>query len=269
MCSSDLTEVEMAYYPGKRTSLALDAALANKNRTEREEWGTNIRKLYLVGSEQLAGRIAEAEGAKPVYNWIDLILNPMSDYNLTVKQCIRLLAAEKANGTANYDLIQKALNEWVNSVILYGAFFVLLTAFFLILRGNFIQSGFTFQGDRMKRLRMLGMEKRQLRNMNLLQGLYEARGTWLAVPVVYGVKLYQYARSLVEDTVTGRWSIYLEETGKMSSDVKEILMYRWDDQVTLWVCLVVLVLMLLLHVLTRYLVSRSAIAALDNREQEG
>lgn len=263
------TEVEMAYYPGKRTSLALDAALANKNRTEREEWGTNIRKLYLVGSEQLAGRIAEAEGAKPVYNWIDLILNPMSDYNLTVKQCIRLLAAEKTNGTANYDLIQKALNEWVNSVILYGTFFVLLTAFFLILRGNFIQSGFTFQGDRMKRLRMLGMEKRQLRNMNLLQGLYEARGTWLAVPVVYGVKLYQYARSLVEDTVTGQWSIYLEETGKMSSDVKEILMYRWDDQMTLWVCLVVLVLMLLLHVLTRYLVSRGAIAALDEKEQEG
>jgi len=126
----------------------------------------------------------------------------------------------------------------------------LLTAFFLILRANIIQSGFTFQGDRMKRLRMLGMELRQLRNMNLWQGLYEARWTWLAILPVYGV------------------SVYLEETGKMSSDLKEILKYRWDDQVTWWVCLVVLVLMILLHVLTRYLVSRGAIAAVDYREQE-
>jgi len=175
------------------------------------------------------------------YNWIDLTLNPLSDYNLTVKQCTRLLTAEGASGAANYEQLQKALSEWVNSLILYGMFFVLLTAFFLILRANIIQSGFTFQGDRMKRLRMLGMELRRLRNMNLWQGLYEARWTWLAVLPVYGVKLYQYARGITENTETGQW----------------------------WVCLVVLVLMILLHVLTRYLVSRGAIAALDNREQEG
>ena len=53
----------------------------------------------------------------------------------------------------------------------------------------------------------------------------------------------------------------------MSSDIGEVLRYRWDDQVELWVCLVVLIFVVLLHVLTRYLVSRSAIAALDDAER--
>ena len=233
------TEVEWEYYPAQRPSLAFDAVGANLDR--ENSWGTRNRHLYLVGSEQLARKIAKVEGAVAAYNWIDLTLNPLSDYNLTVKQCTRLLTAEGASGEAYYERLQKALSEWVNSLILYGMFFVLLTAFFLILRANIIQSGFTFQGDRMKRLRMLGMELRQLRNMNLLQGLYEARWAWLAILPVYGVKLYQYARSISEEAETGQW----------------------------WVCLVVLGLMVLLHVLTRYLVSRSAIAALDNREQEG
>ncbi len=228
-------EVESEYYPTQRTSLASDAKFINANREDR--FSVN-RKLYLVGSEQLAQKIAEVEGAEAAYNWIDLTLNPLSDYNLTVKQCTRLLTAEGASGAANYERLQKALSEWVNSLILYGMFFVLLTAFFLILRDNIIQSGFIFQGDRMKRLRMLGMELRQLRNMNLWQGLYEARWIWLAVLPVYGVKLYQYAKRL---------------TG--------------DDQVELWVCLVVLVLMILLHVLTRYLVSCSVIAALNDAEE--
>ena len=121
----------------------------------------------------------------------------------------------------------------------------------------------------MKRLRMLGMELRQLRNMNLLQGLYEARWTWLAVPIVYAVKIRQYVRELTPEDISVTVSVFLEETGTMSSDVKEILKYRWDEQVEVWVCLAVLAVVLVLHVLTRYLVSRGAIAALDNREQEG
>jgi len=233
------TEVEWEYYPAQRPSLAYYAVGANLDR--ENSWGTRNRHLYLVGSEQLAREIAKVEGAVAAYNWIDLTLNPLSDYNLTVKQCTRLLTAEGASGEAYYERLQKALSEWVNSLILYGMFFVLLTAFFLILRANIIQSGFTFQGDRMKRLRMLGMELRQLRNMNLWQGLYEARWIWLAVLPVYGVKLYQYTQGITENAETGQW----------------------------WVCLVVLVLMLLLHVLTRYLVSRGAIAALDEKEQEG
>ncbi len=150
-----------------------------------------------------------------------------------------------------------------------ACFFVMLVAFFLVLRANIIQSGFTFQGDRMKRLRMLGMELRQLRNMNLLQGLYEARWIWLAVPIVYAVKIRQYVRELTPEDISVTIGVFLEETGTMTSDIKEILKYRWDEQVEVWVCLAVLAVVLVLHALTRYLVSRGAIAAVDNREQEG
>lgn len=256
-------EVTEKYYPTEAATLAMQAALTNSDVITRPGKKEKINKsIYLVGTEQLAQRIAEAEGTEVCYNWIDLQLNPLANYNLTIKQCTWLLASEGASGSSYYELLQQELGEWLNGTILYGMFFVMLTAFFFILRTNIIQSGFTFQGDRMKRLRMLGMEKRQLRNMNLLQGFYEARWVWLAVPLVYGVKIYQYWKQLAAEEA-GSWFMYLEETGDMSSDPGEILRYRWDDLVELRVCLVVLIFVMLLHVLTRYLVSRSAIAALD------
>lgn len=253
------------YYPTGPVTLAMQAALTNSDILPDR---ARINKtIYLVGSEQLAQRIAEAEGTELRYNCIDLELNPLANYNLTIKQCMRLLASEGASGSSNYEILQQQLGEWMNATILYGMFFVMLTAFFLILRANIIQSGFTFQGERMKRLRMLGMERRQLRNLNLLQGLYEARWVWLAVPLVYGVKIYQYRKKLVA-MEEGSWLIYLEETGVMTSDIGEILRYRWDDLAELWVCLAVLAFVTALHVVTRYLVSRSAIAALDDTERK-
>ena len=255
-------EVTEEYYPAGTTSLAVNAAMHNS--VER----LINKNLYLVGSEQLARTIAKAEGTEFRYNWIDIELNPLAQYDLTVKQCVKLLASEGARGNSYYEFLQQKKAEFVNGILLYGMFFVMLVAFFLVLRANIIQSGFTFQGDRMKRLRMLGMELRQLRNMNLLQGLYEARWTWLAVPIVYAVKIRQYVRELTPEDASVTIGVFLEETGTMTSDVREILKYRWDEQVELPLCLAVLVVVLVLHVLTRYLVSRGAIAALDNREQE-
>lgn len=260
------SEVLEAYYPST-FSLAQEAATNNQIM----EYGGNVinRNLYLVGSEQLAKTIAKAENTEFHYNWIDLYINPSANYNLTIKQCTDLLATEGAKGNTYYEVIQTIYGEWINYAILYGMFFLMLIGFFLILRANFVQSGFVFHNDRMRRLRMLGMEKRQLRKMNLLQGLYEARWSFLAIPLVYGVKIYQYVQSITEKAATGQWGLFLEETGAISSDVKEILKYRWDDQVALWVCLAVLVVVVALHVLTRYLVARGAIADLDKKEQEG
>ena len=255
------SEVLEEYYP---TTFSLSHEVAMQQGSQFIN-----RNLYLVGSEQLAKSIAAAEGTEFRYNWIDLYINPRANYNLTIKQCADLLATEGAKGITYYEMFQTLYGEWINSAILYGMFFLLMIGFFLILRANFVQSGFTFQGDRMRRLRMLGMEKRQLRRMNLLQGLYEARWSFLAVPLVCGIKIYQYVKMVTQEVETGNRYFYLEETGALSADVKEILKYRWDDQVALWVCLAVLAVVLGLHVLTRYLVSRGAIAALDNREQEG
>ena len=252
------TEVTTEYFPTSG-GLALLAAMA-------KERGWAVNDLYLIGSEQLAKTIAKAEGSEFCYNWIDIKLNQFANYNLTVKQCTQLLSLEGASGNSHYEILQQELGELVNSLVMYGMFMALLVAFFMILRANTIQSGFLFQKERLKRLRMLGMEKRQLKKMNLLQGLYEARWVWLAVPLLYGVKAYRLWKVYGDLQDKNSMGIYLEELGALTKDRWMLLRYHLPEQVPLWVCLVVLVVMIGLHVLTRYLVSRGTIKAIDEDE---
>ena len=208
--------------------------------------------LYILGSEALGRKIAEAEGKEYLYNRVEINMDGLTNYNTTVKQCAELLDMDNMNVETMHEIKQLQLNEWITTFIMYFTFIALLSAFFIIIRNNIIQAGFLFEGNRIMRLRMLGMDKIQIKKMYLLQGLYESRWIWLALLVTYSVRGFE----IYKEYNGSQYQVYIEELGTYTEDIRKIIRYTMDSRVNIWICLVVMLMIVLFNVVTRYCVAR-------------
>ncbi len=208
--------------------------------------------LYILGSEGLGRKIAEAEGQEYLYNRIEINMDGLANYNTTVKQCAELLDMDNMNVETMYEIKQLKLNEWITTFIMYFTFIALLSAFFIIIRNNIIQAGFIFEGNRIMRLQMLGMDKIQIKKMYLLQGLYESKWIWLALLVTYSVRGFE----IYKEYNGSQYRVYIEELGTYTEDIRKIIRYTIDSRVNIWICLAVMLMIVLFNVVTRYFVAR-------------
>lgn len=220
--------------------------------------------VKIIASENLGRRIAEIDGNTFMYNSIEIYLKSSAKYNLTAKQCANLLTAENSKYVAMYEKRGQILNENLGKIIMYATFMILAMAFFIIIRINIIQSGFTFQGNQIRRLRLLGMEKRKVRRMYIAQGLYESRWLWITAPVVYLYKAYLlYDEYRYNGQLTTTRYFYIEEIKQHVMDAESIVKYTLNRYVNISMLIAIVVIMVLINVLTRYFVVKSYLKELD------
>ena len=216
--------------------------------------------FFIIGSENLGRKIAACEGREYGYNRAALNLDLFANYNTTVKQCMQLFSGENADITSWYEQKQMFFSEFLTKSILYGSFIVMLFAFFIMIRCNLIQAGFTFQGSRMKRLRLLGMSKKEIRRMYLLQGLYESMWIWLAILPTYAIRIKEIYENYRENERQGiKMSLYVEKLQIYVSDMWNVIRYSIDVYVNIWVCIGILVIIAAVIVVTRYVVVKCSL----------
>ncbi len=220
--------------------------------------------LKVVGSEKLGKKVAGLEGTKYMYNDIEIYLNKSADYNMTIKQCASLLDSEDAKYWANHEARAAILSEFRGKIFMYALFMGLILAFFVIIRANMIQSGFRFQGNQIRRLRLLGMEKRKIERMYIFQGLFESKWLWILTPLVYIYRGYllfdEYRYNAITDS---RTYFYIDEIKKHICEPHDIVKYTLDRHVNIYILIAIVVLVILINVLTRYFVVKSYLKELD------
>ena len=111
---------------------------------------------------------------------------------------------------SNYDALQQARSEFMQTLRIYGAFMIFLLAFYLMLKLDMIQTEVSRQSDRIHLLRCIGMEKKRLGHMYALDGLLESGLLWLPPIVVWGVRYTMVRNDILNvDEYQLLWKIYL------------------------------------------------------------
>lgn len=211
--------------------------------------------VCIIASDALAEKIAQAEGGHVEYNLIDIRLSPFARYGITVKQCVNLLNDGGINTRAYYEWNMKHFDDMFTQMTMYGMFSVILVLFYIILKNNMVQSNIVTSGNRIKRLRMIGMSKVQVIRMYVYQGISESKWLVATLPLIYALYLY-----LIYDEYKGNHlridptRFFVKELNEYVIYIEDIMRYTIDDHVNLLVCLGLIGLIVGINVLARYMV---------------
>ncbi|MCC8167813.1 MAG: FtsX-like permease family protein [Clostridiales bacterium] len=111
---------------------------------------------------------------------------------------------------SNYEALQQARSEFMQTLRIYGAFMIFLLAFYLMLKLDMIQTEVSRQSDRIRLLRCMGIEKKRLGHMYALDGLLESGLLWLPPIVVWVVQYVLVKNDILDvDEYQSLWKIYL------------------------------------------------------------
>ena len=220
-----------------------------------DTYGRNMLGINIIASDALAEKIAKAEGGQVQYNLVDIDLSVLARYGITIKQCAKLISDEGMFCTDWTEGQRKIFDDMFTEVVMYGLFGMILMMFYVMLKNNIVKSGIITSGNRIKRLRMLGMSKMQVVKMYVAQGLSESKWLIMTLPAIYVMHLY-----LIYDKFKGNHlrmypeRFYVEELRQYVTHVKDIMYYTIDEHVNGAISIALIILIVCVNVLARYIV---------------
>ncbi|MGN0480285.1 MAG: hypothetical protein ACI4EV_01800 [Lachnospiraceae bacterium] len=206
----------------------------------------------IYASEALGRRIAAKEGNEFKYNLLTCNMGYWSSVVPSLKALINLTNEQEGimQYNSNAETNHKLFNEFMKVLAIYGLFVVIILTFFIIMRSYMVQAGLAFYGNQVGRLRLLGMEKKQIKRMYFFEGIYESRFLWVSIIIIYLMK----ARELWYEFVLRKQEIYDPDINEFTNNFKSVLKIIMPIRINLWISLGVVVLLAAVTILTRYFV---------------
>ncbi|MBE5964219.1 MAG: ABC transporter permease [Lachnospira sp.] len=225
-------------------------------------------KMILVASKELGEKIASMEGGELEYNHISIQLKQTAQYASYGGMCANLIVADGGVCDDWYTYYAEQIDKHRNKMMVYISFMLMLTAFFVIIRINIVQSAFAFNSNRIRRLRLLGMSKKRIKMMNIHQALNEVKWIVLTIPAVF---VYRMQLLYIEYKDNGKYHypgvtnyhFWVEELETYVRDVKDILKYCWERWINVRWMVIIVIIMIVINVIIRYISISQHLRELD------
>ncbi len=229
---------------------------------------TEGNRMLLVASSELGEKIAAMEGGELEYNHISVQLKQNAQYASYGDMCANLIVADDGACDDKYVSYSEQIAKHRNKMIVYISFMLMLTAFFVIIRINIVQSTFVFNSNRIRRFRLLGMSKWRIKIMHIHQALNEIKWIVLTIPAVF---VYRMQLLYIEYKDNGKYHysgarnamFWVEELEDYVTDVKDILRYCWENWINVWWMVIIVIIMILINVIIRYISISQHLRELD------
>lgn len=217
--AGDQLTIESRDWPGK-TEAEAGAVMSVDNEQE-----VVFNALYnVIGSYQLAEKIAAADGQTLQTDRIRLDFNGDASYESTEKQLASLFEAKEMSYFSNMETIRVNAENMVRGVSIYGIMMAVGISVYLVLQLNMRRNqGFYLRGE-YRLFRRMGMEERTFHRMALSDGVKQAAWALAGIPCAYIMVFCQkYAEQLHYAGVAGEsgeiYQYYSWVLGKFTSNL--------------------------------------------------
>jgi hypothetical protein len=172
----------------------------------------------VLASEELAKRVAQADGQSLQMNHVSILLNQNQTFEGTQKRLASIFEKESMTYTSNVEALREARNTAIRNVCLYGVLAVMILCIFLLLEGYFcqIQKQHRERNDHL--LRQLGMEDAFLLKLTLREGITTAAWMLMGVPLGFGALWEMFYLANEKEYLGGESSIWSETLGTYTED---------------------------------------------------
>lgn len=211
--------------------------------------------LYnVIGSYQLAEKIAAADGQTLQTDRIRLDFNGDASYESTEKQLASLFEAKEMSYFSNVETIRVNAENMVRGVSIYGIMMAVGISVYLVLQLNMRRNqGFYLRGE-YRLFRRMGMEERTFHRMALSDGVKQAAWALAGIPCAYIMMFCQkYAEQLHYAGAAGEsGEIYQQYSRILGEFTSNLAVLAFDsvliDTAPLWelsVCILMVIVFLI------------------------
>lgn len=211
--------------------------------------------LYnVIGSYQLAEKIAAADGQTLQTDRIRLDFNGDASYEGTEKQLASLFEAKEMSYFSNVETIRVNAENMVRGVSIYGIMMAVGISVYLVLQLNMRRNqGFYLRGE-YRLFRKMGMEERTFHRMALSDGIKQAAWALAGIPCAYIMMFCQkYAEQLHYAGAAGESGEIYQQYSRISGEfTSNLAVLAFDsvliDTAPLWelsVCILMVIAFLI------------------------